>query len=74
MLLPVMGPPVTCLGAAPLERGTPGVTPSAGGAGVSYREVPVHQVREVIRLWLAREGLRSTARLAQIDRKTVARY
>jgi hypothetical protein len=41
---------------------------------VSYREVPVHQVREVIRLWLAGEGIRSTARLAQLDRKTVGRY
>ena len=41
---------------------------------MSYREVPVHQVREVIRLWLAGEGIRSTARLAQLDRKTVGRY
>jgi transposase len=41
---------------------------------VSYREVPVHQVREVIRLWLAGEGIRSTARLAGVDRKTVGRY
>lgn len=38
---------------------------------MSYREVPVHQVREAIRLWLAGEGIRSTARLAQLDRKTV---
>ena len=41
---------------------------------MSYREVPVHQVREVIRLWLAGEGIRSTARLAPLDRKTVGRY
>jgi hypothetical protein len=41
---------------------------------VSYREVPVHQVRETIRLWLAGEGIRSMARLAQLDRKTVRRY
>ena len=41
---------------------------------MSYREVPVHQVRETIRLWLAGEGVRSTARLAQLDRKTVQRY
>jgi transposase len=41
---------------------------------VSYREVPVHQVREVIRLHLAGEGVRSVARLAQLDRKTVRRY
>jgi transposase len=41
---------------------------------VSYREVPVHQVRESLRLWLAGEGIRSTARLAQLDRKTVQRY
>ena len=41
---------------------------------MSYREVPVHQVREVMRLWLAGEGIRSTARLAGLDRKTVGRY
>jgi transposase len=41
---------------------------------VSYREVPVHQVLETLRLWLAGEGIRSTARLTQLDRKTVQRY
>ncbi len=41
---------------------------------MSYREVPVHQVRETIRLYLAGEGVRSVARLAQLDRKTVRRY
>ena len=41
---------------------------------MSYREVPVHQVRETIRLYLAGEGIRSVARLAQLDRKTVRRY
>jgi transposase len=41
---------------------------------VSYREVPVHQVRQTLRLWLAGEGIRSTARLAQLNRKTVQRY
>jgi transposase len=34
----------------------------------------VHQVRETIRLHLAGEGIRSIARLAQLDRKTVRRY
>lgn len=41
---------------------------------MSYREVPVHQVRETIRLYLAGESIRSVARLAQLDRKTVRRY
>jgi transposase len=34
----------------------------------------VHQVRETIRLYLAGESIRSVARLAQLDRKTVRRY
>lgn len=41
---------------------------------MSYREVRVHEVREVLRLWLRGEGLRSTERLAGLDRKTVRRY
>ena len=41
---------------------------------MSYREVPVHQVREAIRLHLAGESIRSVAQLAQLDRKTVRRY
>jgi hypothetical protein len=32
------------------------------------------EVREVLRLWLAGEGVRAVARLAQLDRKTVRRY
>jgi hypothetical protein len=34
----------------------------------------VFEVREVLRLWLAGEGVRSVERLAQVDRKTVRRY
>jgi transposase len=41
---------------------------------MSFREVRVFEVREVLRLWLAGEGLRSVERLAGIDRKTVRRY
>jgi hypothetical protein len=41
---------------------------------VAFREVGVHEVREVLRLWLRGEGLRSVARLARVDRKTVRRY
>lgn len=41
---------------------------------MSFREVPVFEVREVLRLWLRGEGLRSTERLAGVDRKTVRRY
>ncbi len=41
---------------------------------MTFREVPVFEVREVLRLWLRGEGLRSVERLAGVDRKTVRRY
>jgi hypothetical protein len=41
---------------------------------MSYREVPVYEIREVLRLWLRGEGMRSIERLAGVDRKTVRRY
>jgi len=41
---------------------------------MAFREVPVFEVREVLRLWLGGEGLRSVSRLAGVDRKTVRRY
>jgi transposase len=41
---------------------------------VAFREVGVHEIREVLRLWLRGEGFRSVARLARVDRKTVRRY
>ncbi len=41
---------------------------------MAFREVGVHEIREVLRLWLRGEGLRSAARLARVDRKTVRRY
>jgi hypothetical protein len=41
---------------------------------MAFREVPVFEVREVLRLWLRGEGLRSTERLTSIDRKTIRRY
>lgn len=41
---------------------------------MAYREVPVFEVREVLRLWLRGEGFRSVERLAGVDRKTVRRY
>ena len=41
---------------------------------MAFREVPVFEVREVLRLWLGGEGYRSIARLAGVDRKTVRRY
>ena len=43
-------------------------------AAMAFREVRVFEVREVLRLWLAGEGVRSVERLAQVDRKTVRRY
>ena len=41
---------------------------------MAFREVPVFEVREVLRLWLRGEGFRSIERLAVVDRKTVRRY
>jgi hypothetical protein len=41
---------------------------------MSFREVRVHEIREVLRLWLRGEGQRTIARLAAVDRKTVRRY
>jgi transposase len=41
---------------------------------MTFREVGVHEVREVLRLWLRGEALRSIERLAAVDRKTVRRY
>lgn len=39
-----------------------------------FREVSVVEVREVLRLWVRGHGLRETAHLAGVDRKTVRRY
>ena len=39
-----------------------------------FREVPVFEVREVLRLWLSGRGQRPICRLAGVDRKTVRRY
>jgi len=41
---------------------------------MAFREVRVFEVREVLRLWLAKEGIRSVERFCQVDRKTVRRY
>lgn len=41
---------------------------------MSYREVHVVEVKEVLRLWLAGASLRSVARRTGLDRKTVRRY
>jgi hypothetical protein len=41
---------------------------------MSFREVRVHEIREVLRLWLRGEGQRSVAQRAAVDRKTVRRY
>ena len=40
---------------------------------MAFREVPMFEVREVLRLWLGGEGLRAVARLGRVDRKTVVR-
>ncbi len=41
---------------------------------MTFREVRVYEIREILRLWLAGEGLRAIERLACVDRKTVRRY
>lgn len=41
---------------------------------MAFREVPMFEVREVLRLWLGGEALRAVARLSRVDRKTVRRY
>jgi transposase len=41
---------------------------------MSYREVSVTEIREVLRLWVRGASLRSIAELASPDRKTVRRY
>jgi hypothetical protein len=41
---------------------------------MAFREVGVHEIKEVLRLWLRGEGLRSIERLSGLDRKTVRRY
>ncbi len=41
---------------------------------MSFREVQVHEIREVLRLWLRGEGHRSIERLSLVNRKTVRRY
>jgi transposase len=41
---------------------------------MAFREVAMFEIREVLRLWLAGEGVRAIARLVRADRKTVRRY
>jgi hypothetical protein len=41
---------------------------------MAFREVDVVEVREVLRCWLAGDGLRTAAERAGVDRKTARRY
>ncbi|MST32045.1 IS21 family transposase [Acidimicrobiaceae bacterium USS-CC1] len=41
---------------------------------MSFREVQVHEIREVLRLWVRGESERAVARLSLVDRKTAKRY
>jgi transposase len=41
---------------------------------MAYREVGMVQVREIVRRWLAGDGLRAIARALGVDRKTIAEY
>ena len=69
-----MGPPRGSTSAGPLAGALAAIGQRIEGAAMSFREVRVFEVREVLRLWLGGEGLRSVERLAGIDRKTVRRY
>ncbi|MGB3677470.1 MAG: IS21 family transposase, partial [Candidatus Microthrix parvicella] len=40
---------------------------------MAYREVPVFEVREVLRLWLSVIGFRRIADMVRCDRKTVTK-
>ena len=40
---------------------------------VAFREIPMFEVREVLRLWLGGHGFRAIAPLVRPDRKTVRR-
>ena len=40
---------------------------------MAYREVPVFEVREVLRLWLSLIGFRRIAEMVRCDRKTVTK-
>jgi hypothetical protein len=41
---------------------------------MSFREVRVFEIREVLRLLLRGEGQRAIERLSSVNRKTVVRY
>jgi hypothetical protein len=41
---------------------------------MAYRELGMVEVREVLRRWLAGDGVRAIARAARVDRKTIAAY
>jgi len=41
---------------------------------MAFREVTVTEVREVLRAWLAGNGLRRVAEQAGVDRRTARRY
>ena len=41
---------------------------------MSFRELTMIEVREVVRRWKAQQGLREVARETGLDRKTVRRY
>lgn len=41
---------------------------------MAYRELGMVEIREVLRRWLAGDGLRAIARGTGIDRKTIAKY
>ena len=58
-----------------IALGRGGGAQKAKGAAMAFREVRVHEVREVLRQWVGSElGLRPIAERAGVDRKTARRY
>src|SRR6516162_63349 len=71
---PVMGPPGGPPVSVLLRLASPPDRQRPRQVAMSFREVRVFEIREVLRLWLRGDGLRSIERLAAVDRKTVRRY
>ena len=56
----------------PLPVQLPPSDQRSGRAAMAFREVRVFEVREVLRLWLRGEGIRSTERLVGVDARRFA--
>ena len=59
---------------APLRLESPPDRQRPRQVAMSFREVRVFEIREVLRLLLRGEGQRAIERLSSVNRKTVVRY